>query len=279
MTIFWRREQSKLPLSRLAALQLPSTSKGTSNMAIAEGTYIFPRILWRLWVTIIFSFSLLVPLSSWADSDAIQPLTDIIETVSTSSKVRAENQGYGKINVRVRPLDDRLRLPLCSEPLTAFYPQGSRFTGPISVGVRCNGHNPWTIYARATVTAERAIPVLVNAIPRNTIILKSDLKMVYKPMKFGLQGIADDPDQIIGMELTRALDAGSTIKLNQLKAPKVITRGQQVILISGTEGLVVRMQGKALRDAISGERVQVTNLSSGQKIEGIANTDGTVSVP
>lgn len=52
-----------------------------------------------------------------------------------------------------------------------------------------------------------------------------------------------------------------------------------MLLVSGNGGLKVRMQGKALKDAAVGERVKVTNLSSGQKIEGIANADGTVSVP
>jgi flagella basal body P-ring formation protein FlgA len=103
--------------------------------------------------------------------------------------------------------------------------------------------------------------------------------MTDQPVQASMQGVITDPDQIIGMELTRALNAGSPIKPNQLRAPKIITRGQQVILVSGTNGLEVRMQGKALKDAVAGERIKVTNLSSGQQIEGIANTDGTVSVP
>jgi flagella basal body P-ring formation protein FlgA len=86
-------------------------------------------------------------------------------------------------------------------------------------------------------------------------------------------------EQIIGMELTRSLDAGSTIGVNQLRPPKVIKRGQQVTLVAGAGNLQVRMQGKALGDATAGERVRVTNLSSNQQVEGIANSDGTVSVP
>ena len=58
----------------------------------------------------------------------------------------------------------------------------------------------------------------------------------------------------------------------------MISRGQQITLIAGDNGLEVRMQGKALKDAAVGERVNVTNLSSGQQVEGIANSDGTVSV-
>ena len=210
---------------------------------------------------------------------AIQPLSSITAAVASASKAKAEQAGYSNITVDVRPLDSRLRLPLCNEPLSTFSPAGSDSLGATSVGVRCSGEKSWTIYARTNVSAQKAIPLLARPLPRNTLITKSDIVMTDQPVQASMQGVITDPDQIIGMELTRALNAGSPIKPNQLRAPKIITRGQQVILISGTNGLQVRMQGKALKDAVAGERVKVTNLSSGQQIEGIANTDGTVSVP
>ena len=76
-----------------------------------------------------------------------------------------------------------------------------------------------------------------------------------------------------------SVESGSSIRIDQLRAPKVIKRGQQVTLLTGLNGLEVRIQGKALRDAAAGERVTVTNLSSGKQIEGTAHSDGTVSVP
>ena len=210
---------------------------------------------------------------------AIQPLESITSAVIEAGKSKAQKQGYSNVKIEVRPLDNRLRLPLCNKPLTTFSPQGSQALGAISIGVRCTGEKPWTIYARANISAYKAIPVLSRPLQRHTLITKDDIEIINQPLDATIQGIIDDPDRIIGMELTRALNAGSAIKPNQLRAPKVVTRGQQVILISGVKGLEVRMQGKALKDAAKGERVKVTNLSSGQQIEGIANSDGTVSVP
>ena len=210
---------------------------------------------------------------------AIQPLENITSALIEAGKVKAQKQGYSNVEIEVRPLDNRLRLPLCNKPLTTFSPQGSQALGAISIGVRCTGEKPWTIYARANISAYKAIPVLSRPLQRHTLITKDDIEIINQPLDATIQGIIDDPDRIIGMELTRALNAGSAIKPNQLRAPKVVTRGQQVILISGVKGLEVRMQGKALKDAAKGERVKVTNLSSGQQIEGIANSDGTVSVP
>lgn len=214
-----------------------------------------------------------------AIAEDIQPLESISAAVATASKLKAEKQGYSSVEVDVRPLDGHLRLPLCTKPLSTFTPPGGDTLGAISVGVRCSGEKSWTIYARANVSAKKAIPVLARPLPRNSLITKNDIKIVYQPQAFFNQDVITDADDIIGMELTRALNTDAAIKPNYLRAPKVITRGQQVILISGNHGLEVRMTGKALKDATAGERVNVTNLSSGQKIEGIANTDGTVSVP
>lgn len=222
-----------------------------------------------------------VVLTSWATAEMpVQPLDAITSAVAAASTLKAEKQGYNNVDVNVRPLDNRLRLPECSEPLSTFFPPGSNILGAVSVGVRCSGEKSWTIYARAQVNARTAIPVLRRPMPRHSLITEDDLEMINQPAgTANTQGIILDPSQIIGMEITRALNAGSAIKPSQLRAPKVIARGQQVLLVSGNGGLKVRMQGKALKDAAVGERVKVTNLSSGQKIEGIANADGTVSVP
>ena len=98
------------------------------------------------------------------------------------------------------------------------------------------------------------------------------------PVDSVIDGIIFEPGQIVGMELARSLNAGSTLKVSQLRQPKVIKRGQLVTLKAGAGGLEVQIQGKALEDAVEGERVMVSNLSSGKKVEGTANSDGTVTV-
>ena len=71
---------------------------------------------------------------------------------------------------------------------------------------------------------------------------------------------------------------GSPVRVNQLRRPKVVKRGNLVTLLSGGAGLEVRMQGKAQGDAAVGDHLKVKNLSSGQLVEGIVNSDGTVTV-
>jgi flagella basal body P-ring formation protein FlgA len=213
-----------------------------------------------------------------AAEQAIQALPSIMAAAVTASKDRAKDHGFENVAVEVRPLDQRLRLAQCSQPLATFTPQTSQVLGAISVGIRCTAPKPWTIYVRTVVSAQKAIPVLARSLARNTVISEADIKLVSQPLQAQANGVIYNPEHIIGMELTRSLDAGSTVRVNQLRAPKVIKRGQQVTLVAGMNGLEVRIQGKAMKDAAEGEWVTVTALDTGKKIEGIAHSDGTVSV-
>lgn len=213
-----------------------------------------------------------------ASTEPYQSLDSIVTTAANASEERAKNEGYENVSVEVRPLDARLRLRQCQEPLSTFAPQAGQILGSVSMGVRCSDAKPWTIYVRTQVTAAQNVPVLTKSLPRNAVITAADIKLVQRPLQSAGNGLVYDPSQIIGKELKRQLDAGSAIRISQLRAPKAIKRGQQVTLITGLSGLEVRNQGLALRDAVAGERVAVKNLSSGKQIEGIARSDGTVSV-
>ena len=219
--------------------------------------------------------SLLAPLAVAGDT---QPLDSIVAAATEASEARAMAHGYDNVAVQVRPLDARLRLPACDEPLSSSISAATQVLGSVSVGIGCPGERAWTIYVRTKVTAQQSIPVLARPLGRGAVIGEDDLKFINQPLNSGANGMITDPGRIVGMQLTRALDAGAIVRVKHLKKPKIIKRGQLVTLYSGANGLEVRIQGKALSDAASGERVAVSNLSSGKRVEGIAQADGTVTV-
>jgi flagella basal body P-ring formation protein FlgA len=233
---------------------------------------------WHYLVAVALVMGNLVFVVSFSSAQSMQALESIIAAAAESGAQRAKKRGYESVKTEVRPLDSRLRLPQCSQALSTLTPPTEQVLGPVNIGVRCSGDKPWTIYVRANVSATQSVPVLARPVARGTIITSGDLLMVEQPLHSAAKGAIYDPNHIIGMELVRALDAGSQIRVNQLRLPKVVLRGQQVTLIANFNGLDVRIQGKALKDAAAGDRVAVTNLSSGKRVEGIARTDGTVWV-
>jgi len=63
-----------------------------------------------------------------------------------------------------------------------------------------------------------------------------------------------------------------------LAPPRLVRRGDSVALLARSNGVEVRMPGRALGDAGAGERVSVRNPSSRRTIQGLVLADGEVLV-
>jgi len=209
---------------------------------------------------------------------ASQPLEDIMDIARDVATTAAASRGYDDVRVSIRPLDSRLAPALCDEPLQAQPASTNRTLGAVSVGVRCNGNKPWTIYVRGTVNAYTDIPVLSESVPRGDIISAADVAIEKIEIRSDFDHIIVDQVDIIGKQAKRALRAGQPLRFSQLMHPILIERGQEVTLVSGIAGLNVRMQGRALASGAAGDRILVANERSGRRLEGIVNTNGTVTV-
>jgi flagella basal body P-ring formation protein FlgA len=207
-----------------------------------------------------------------------QPLTDIMDVARDLATAAAMDRGYEDVMVSIRPLDSRLAPALCDAPLQALPGKTKRTLGPISVGVRCNGSQPWTIYVRGTVNAYADIPVLTQSVPRGELISQGDIAIEQVEISSDFERIIVDQIDIVGKQAKRALRAGEPLRFTQLMHPILIERGQAVTLVSGIAGIEVRMQGKALASGAAGDRILVSNERSGRRLEGVVGGDGTVKI-
>lgn len=220
--------------------------------------------------------------ANWASaepSEPIHPHDDILATIESAALSAAAEQGLEDIEVRVRPLDQRLRPARCDQTLDIVRPHAGRALGPVSYGVRCAGSTPWTLYLRADVSAAMRLPVLRSALPRGTLLGANDVEMVKRRITAREVDFIMDPKLAVGMELKRSLPAGSPLRYGQVSLPRLVARGQTVTLVAGTGGLEVRMQGKAMGNGAEGDHLQVTNLNSGKRVEGVVLRDGSVRIP
>ena len=209
---------------------------------------------------------------------ANQPLGDITDLARDIAIAAAMDRGYDDVMVSIRPLDSRLAPALCDAPLQALPANANRTLGAMSVGVRCNGSQPWTIYVRGTVNAYTNIPVLTQSVPRGEIVSDSDISIEKVEIRSDFDKIIVDRADIVGKQARRALGAGQPLRFSQLMHPILIERGQEVTLVSGIAGVQVRMQGKALASGAAGDRILVANERSGRRLEGVVGQDGTVKI-
>ena len=84
----------------------------------------------------------------------------------------------------------------------------------------------------------------------------------------------NDPAQVIGLSTRHAEREGIVIASRDLMAQKVIKKDEIVAVIYDVDGVVLRLQGKALADAAVGDVIQVLNTQSKKTIEAVATGPG-----
>ncbi|NCF76448.1 MAG: flagellar basal body P-ring formation protein FlgA [Proteobacteria bacterium] len=191
---------------------------------------------------------------------------------------RALARGLDAINVEVAPLDVRVSLPKCGKAVTVLNDNSQPSLGRVTVGLRCQTPEPWTIYLRGHVTASTAIPVLKHPANRSELISEDDVVIRNIQIESDLRGIIIERGQLVGKVAVRDLIAGQPLRQSDVKAPTVISRGQSVTIKAIEGGLSVTMKGKALGNARVGDRIWVQNERSKKRVEGIVSSSGDVLV-
>lgn len=204
--------------------------------------------------------------------------TELIVIASKAMEERARTRGLDAINVDVVPLDGRVSLPKCGKAVAVLSEYSQPSLGRVTVGLRCQTPEPWTIYLRGRVTASTGIPVLQHAANRSELISEDDVVIKNIQIASDLRGIIMERGQLVGKVAVRDLIAGQPLRQSDVKAPTVINRGQSVTIKSFAGGLTVTMKGRALGNGRAGDRIWVQNERSKKRVEGIVSSSGDVLI-
>lgn len=231
-------------------------------------------------VTVPLIFNL-VPLSNAETLKAEIEFESAEAIQSVAEKYALEQLSEGslqQVSAEASALDTRLRLKKCSEALQTFGNGGDMRSSRLTVGVRCTGESPWTLYVPVTVNA--LVPVVYTSKPllRGEVVESANLEIRQEPLDRSPRNALQSLEQVIGMEVARAMPANTPLSLSNLRSPKLIRQGQEVIILAEGSGLAVRMAGNALKNGGKGEVIPVKNSSSGRVLEGRIVSESTVLV-
>lgn len=210
----------------------------------------------------------LAPALQAQDWQALEPIR-----LAAAEHVRA--QVGADATVESGALDSRLRLASCTLPLSL-----STFSGNASastIAVRCAAPE-WLVYVPVRVSRSQDVLVLSRPLARGELITAEVLQLQRRE---GLaNGVAaySEIEQVLGKSPIRPLAAGAVLTAEVLTAPRLVQRGQQVVLIGRAGAVEVRSSGRAMADATAGARVRIQNLTSGLMVEGTVLPTGVVEV-
>lgn len=225
----------------------------------------------------ILGVALFIALAGQVQAAAIEKIDDIRATARAFAEEKiggAENN----ITIEVGRLDPRLRLAACDAPLTAYFSPGSRTVGHTTVGVRCDGSKRWSLYVPVHIDRQLAVAVAIEEIPRGRVVSAADVVYELRSVASLNGGYFAAGEPLIGQVTTRPVARGTPLGRNMVKVPRIVRRGERVVLSLKTGGVAVRVAGTALRDGTRGERIPVRNLSSKRVIEGVVHEPGLVLI-
>ena len=207
-----------------------------------------------------------------------QSHSSIYKTAKTYVSTKVVSENSNQTTVVVGKLDSRLKLKKCSKRLQAFLPKGSRNIGKTTVGVKCKGNKPWSLHIPVTISAFGNVLVASRQIQKGSILSRADLKMKKYDLASLPHGYIENISSSIGMKLKRRVMAGTVLTPSMVKKPRIVSRGQKITILAQSGRMQVRMEGKALAHGAAGERIQVMNLKSRRKLEGIITQKGEVKI-
>ncbi len=176
-------------------------------------------------------------------------------------------------------LDNRLRLKQCNLPLESYTTQGKNHMGNITVGVRCNGTTPWSLFVPVSVKVMAEIVVANRGMPRGTIIGPDDISVEQRDIARLHRGFLEDTKLAVGKKLRQRVRRGQILTPYQLDVPLTVKRNTKVLIQASNNTVQVRMIGKALQNGSLGQIIRVRNESSNKEIDAKIIAPGIVEVP
>ncbi|MCA8275097.1 flagellar basal body P-ring formation protein FlgA [Burkholderia sp. AU30280] len=162
--------------------------------------------------------------------------------------------------------------------LEPFMPTGARLWGRTTVGVRCAGERPWTVYLQAKVTVQATYYVAARQIAPGEPLSAADLVARDGDLTVLPLAVVTDPAQAIGATALARISAGLPLRQDMLKSAASVSAGQTVRVVAAGPGFTISAEGSALANAAPGQSVRV-RMAAGQIVTAIVKDAGTVEIP
>lgn len=118
-----------------------------------------------------------------------------------------------------------------------------------------------------TIERTTAIPVLKNSLRNGDVINAHDLDWIDIPARNVQAGMLLDEKDVLGMTPRRIVMAGKPLSTNDLEQPKLVERGDTVMITFMDGPLILSTKGTAMQDGARGDVIRVTNINSNKTLD------------
>lgn len=209
-----------------------------------------PAALYRpcFWLIVL---ALFVPAAASADNDNEALMQDVQQFLHEKTRPLGE-----EVVIDLTPPSPHL--PECVDP-EPFLPNADASPlGRVSIGVRCGQQQQRQVrYMRAQVDVIGDYVVAADDLPRETRITPAMLETQSGNLGKLSPRTLTQEDAVVGQITRQPIRSGSAFQSQDVRAPLMVRRGDDVKVIAQGEGFRVSREGEAMEDGSKGEQIRV----------------------
>jgi len=166
-----------------------------------------------------------------------------------------------RVQVEAGRLDSRLVLAPCARA-EASLPPGMPAWGRVRVGLRCvEGPVRWSVFLPVNVQVQAPATVVSTTLPAGAKLEASHLRRVEVDWSTADGALFDQPADIVGRTLGRALSAGQPVQTSHLMPRQWFAQGDTVRIVATGSGFSIVSEGQALMPGLEGKSVRIQTES------------------
>lgn len=218
-----------------------------------------------IYIFIFFSF----PLFAGQNED------DIRQQVNDFVLSQIQVNGGDKLDLDVSPVDTRLNLTVCQQPLQLSVTGTGAIRRNTTVNVVCPDEQGWRTFIPVKVRIQKPVIVAATPISKGTRF-SADMLTVSYIDDFMLNGdMTTDMNLLIGARSKRDIQLNQPVRQNQIC---IVCRDDTVEIVAEKNGMQIRTTGRALQDGNLNDQIRVQNIRSKRIISATVSDIGQVKV-
>ena len=210
-------------------------------------------------------------------NNSISTLSDQLNKFLQTAQSEIAENGF-RSEFDIGNVDPRFNEKLCELPLEFSLNRSPMEQANLTVLTECKDTTPWKLYITTKFNVFGKVVYSSGSVPRGHTLQRSDLELKEEVINKSYYANFNDINDVVGMIAKRSIRHGSVIQANLLQAPKLVKRGDDVVIMASTQGIMIRMRGTAMQDGELGQQISVKNNQSERIVKARVSETGLVSV-
>jgi len=224
-------------------------------------------------LTLLFLFLPGLSFSDQVPENLLNQLSKFLEEHNDNYAEKGFRSEYSIGNI-----DPRLNTRNCDNPISFELNKQPEKQNNITILASCQDKKPWKFYVSVNFTLFGKVIVASGSIRRGDKITASQLETKEEIINRNRYISYSKPDEVIGMIAKRSIRNGSIIQASHIQPPKLVKRGDNVVIVATNSAISVRMMGTAMMDGSLGQQISIKNKQSERVVKGRVTEAGIVTI-